>query len=214
MHIISSADIKRDPAQEGALDDTGQLRVLDANWWAQFTQPEISAFCVKRGLYCIPTTELIHWLKTQIGPRRALEIGAGNGVLAANLDIHATDNKMQTWPDIKAHYQMTGQTPVTYGLRVEELDALEAIRRYQPDVVVAAWVTHKWNPADPLREGNAWGVQEEDIVARATYIHVGNRHVHRHKPILARPHEELEAPWLVSRAINGAPNFIAIWQKP
>lgn len=211
MPIIAPSDIKQDPGALGALDASGRLRILDAAWWSQFSQLEISVFCVRHGLYCIPTTELVSWLKDRIGVRRALEIGAGCGVLAEGLDIHATDNKMQTWPEIRAHYQLSQQPPVAYGARVEELDALEAVRRYQPDVVIAAWVTHKWDPAEHWREGNAWGVQEELITAKTSYIHIGNRHVHRHKPILEQPHEELEAPWLVSRASNGSPNFIAIW---
>ena len=214
MHIIDPSSIKQDPATLGALDSQGRLVTHPANWWSQFNQAEISAFCVKHGLYCIPTQELIDWLKPLLAGERAIEIGAGTGTLAESLDIHATDNKMQLWPEIRAQYLLTRQTPVTYGPRVEELDALEAIRRYEPTVVIAAWVTHKWRPQETWREGNAWGVEEERIVQQATYVHIGNRKVHQHKPILELPHEELEAPWLVSRAINGTPNFVSLWRKP
>jgi hypothetical protein len=58
-----------------------------------------------------------------------------------------------------------------------------------------------------------FGVREEKIVQQARYIFIGNRRVHRHKPIFDLPHAEYEFPWLVSRSINGTPEFIGIWEK-
>lgn len=211
MFLINNGDIRNDPAKEGAVDEAGQIRVLDAAFWQQFSQAEIAAFCVHHGIYSVPTTELLTWLCGQVGGRKTIEIGAGNGVMAQALGVTATDNWMQAWPDIKAHYVSIRQAPVKYGHHVEKLDAMVAIKKHKPKVVLAAWVTHKWNPRSPEREGNQWGVEEEKVVKAATYIHIGNRHVHRNKPVLDLPHAELEAPWLISRAMNGSPNFIGIW---
>lgn len=211
-HIDTSA-LRLNPAHEGALDDRGHIQILPTAFWQQFNQAEIGAFCVRQGLYCIPTVELVEWLRDRIGGRNAIEIGSGNGVMAAALDIPATDNKMQEWPDIKAHYDAIKQTPVPYGKHVKEMDARSAINFFRPEVVVAAWVTHKWNERESWREGNKYGVDEGRIIQRKTYIHIGNRYVHRFKPILDVAHEEHEFPWLVSRAMNGEPNFIAVWGK-
>lgn len=213
FHTIDRDALRHDPAQQGALDADGRLQVLPHAFWQQFSQAEIGNFCVQRGLYCIPTTELIDWLKGQIGDRRALEIGAGHGTLCAALGITGTDNWMQTWPEIAMRYRAVHQAPVEYGAHVEKCDAKVAIARHKPKLVVAAWVTHKYNPKEHWREGNQFGVEEKPILKVADYIHIGNRHVHRYKPILELEHEEYEFPWLVSRALNGAPNFIAVWRK-
>lgn len=50
-------------------------------------------------------------------------------------------------------------------------------------------------------------------VLHAAFVFVGNRSVHARKPIMELPHEEYEFPWLVSKAINGSPNFLAVWSK-
>lgn len=213
LRVLDRDQIKRDPAGEGALDAAGRLQVLPHAFWQQFSQTEIAAFCHQRGLYCVPTTELIDWLNGRIGDRCAIEIGSGCGVLADALAIVGTDNRMQEWPPIRMQYEAMRQPIVQYGRHVATHDAQAAVQRYRPDVVIAAWVTHRWNEQEPQREGNMFGVEERDIVAAADYIHIGNRAVHRHKPILALAHEEYEFPWLVSRAMNGTPNYIAVWQK-
>ena len=172
------------------------------------------AFCVASGSYLLPTTELVAALKAAIGGRTALEIGSGSGVLAKALGIRATDNRMQEWPEVKKLYGSLQQAVVTYGENVEEIDAEEAVRKYKPQVVVAAWVTHKYDPARPYAGGNEHGVIEENIIDNCeTYIFVGNSKVHANKSIWARPHTWIEPPWLYSRAINGSPNFIAAWGK-
>lgn len=216
VHFLNPFELTRDPAREGALDERGRLRVLDTAFWYQFNQTEIAHFCVTQGLYCIPTTELVAWLKERIAGRPAIEIGAGTGALCAALGIKGTDNYMQTWPEIRSAYDSIAQAPVAYGPHVEERDAERAVGKYRPKVVVAAWVTHKYRVEAHWREGNKWGVSEEKILQAPSveeYLFVGNRHVHRHKPLLDLPHEEFEFPWLISRTMTDAPNFIASWRK-
>lgn len=213
MHLISNPEALRSPVDAGALDDAGNIRVLPAAFWQQFEQAEISAFCVKFGLYSIPTVELVEWLGQQIAGRKALEIGAGNGVMADALGILASDNHMQTWPKYRDIYKDVGQAPVRYWENVEVSDALVSIKRHKPKVVIAAWVTHKYNPREPWRKGNECGVDERQILKVSDYILVGNRTVHQFKPLLDVPHDEFEPDWLVSRALNGSPNFIAVWKK-
>lgn len=210
-YTYNLSDIKRFPETEGALYGN-QLAIKPAEFWQQFSQLEISHFCLRRGFYCIPTMELVLWLQQEIGDRSAIEVGAGNGVLADALSIPATDNRMQEKPAIAALYSGMQQAPVAYGNNVKELDALEAVRSLKPEVVIAAWVTHEYRPGEHWRGGNVLGVAEEEIVKRVTYIHVGNRNVHRNKPILGIAHEEFEFPWLVSRSMSDSPNFIAVWR--
>jgi hypothetical protein len=187
---------------------------MDASFYRGVSPVERAMLCVKSGIYGLPTTELISFLTNEIAGRSAIEVGAGHGGLAAALGIRATDNRMQEWPDIASGLLLMQQQPVIYGQNVERLDAVEAVQKYKPQVVVASWVTHKYREDRHHAEGNMHGVVEEDIIDNCeTYIFIGHRHVHRNKSIWSRPHRVIEPDWLYSRSTNPSPNFIAIWGK-
>ena len=194
------------------LDEHGQLRVMPASYFKGTTPEERAVFCARQAVYGLLTEELVAWVKAFIGNRRAIEIGAGYGGLAQALDIHATDNHMQKRPEIASYYALHRVKPITYGKNVEELDALDAVRRYQPEVVVASWVTHKYEESRHEAGGNMFGVVEEDILKHCkTYLFIGNTQVHQEKSIWALPHVKLTPDWIYSRSINGSPDFIGLW---
>jgi hypothetical protein len=107
-------------------------------------------------LYVLPTRELVAGLARAIlglaGPRATvLEVAAGDGFLtrslrraAPNLGWTATDSG--AWEDAQARLSRAERRhlPAIAGLGlgpgVEKLDAVAAIRRYRPDVVIAAWL--------------------------------------------------------------------------
>jgi hypothetical protein len=111
-------------------------------------------------LYVLPTRELVRELARvclELG-RSVLEVGAGDGLLARSLRavapglrIHATD--AGTWsnaaarmtPDERRHWAGVPLAGVTLGPEVERLDGVAAVRRYEPDVVIASWL-----PPGPL----------------------------------------------------------------
>lgn len=172
-------------------------------------------FGVRHGIYNLPTDELCAFLRHRIAGRRAIEIGAGHGVLAEALGIPATDSWLQEEPDIVAYYRAIRQPTVPYGANVEKLDAAAAIAKHRPQVVVGSWITQLADPRHPDKGGSARGVDEEQIVASCDeYICIGNQLVHQHKSIWALPHERITPPWLFSRAVNGTPDFIASWTRP
>lgn len=196
------------------LAPNGRLKTVPAALLRETTQEERALFCVRHGLYGLVTTELVAFLRELIGSRTAIEIGAGHGTLAAALGIPATDNRMQEWPEIKEHYQALRQTVVPYGAEVVELDAAKAIAEYKPQVVVASWVTHLYDAGRHEAGGNMYGVREEDVIDSVeTYVVIGNEQVHRGKSIWSLPHEKLTPDWLFSRASNGSPDFVCIWQR-
>lgn len=208
-------DIKgvRDLAPE-LLESPGTPKIMPASYFEATTQVERCAFALKNGIYQLYTTELIEWLKENIAGRTAIEVAAGNGVLGKALGIPATDSHQQADPVIAMTYMLHMQPTVHYGSHVEKLSAIDAVRKYHPQVVVACWATHKWNPKHPEREGNQDGLDEIKLLSLCeTYIFVGNREVHRNKPIWRLRHTRIEPPWLYSRAYNGSPNFIAVWNK-
>lgn len=198
---------------EEALDPKGRLRVMPAAFWEKTTSEERGAFGVRNGLYSFPTVELVHRLHEIIDGRSAIEVGAGHGVLAEALGILATDSHQQAMPKYRTLYEAMQQPIVPYGPNVEKLDAVAAIRKHKPRVVIGCWVTHRYDPRRPFAGGNEVGLDEEWILDHCeTYVVVGNTKVHEHKAIWKRPHVIEHPPYVFSRAANGSPDFIAVWK--
>lgn len=211
--------LKCTDAAQAALDEVvenGELRVVPTAFYGQFKQEEISGFCLRHGFYCVPTTELvdkINELILEVSPTRsAIEIGSGSGVLGKALGIPCTDNFMQDDPSIRAYYKTMNQPTVRYGRHVERLDAEAAVERYRPEVVVAAWVTHKYNAAEHERGGNMFGVDEVAMLGKIKrYIFVGNFYVHQGKPLLAVEGTTHSSEACVSRSLRPHANAIVVW---
>ncbi len=194
------------------LESPGMPRVVSVDVYRQYSPEQIQFFCLKHGLYSLPTTELIEWLREIIDGRKAIEVGAGNGVMAKALGIEATDNYQQALPKFKEIYEIIRQPLVSYGDNVLKVGAFEAVKRFKPAVVVGAWVTHKWTPERPELGGNEIGLEEGRIIRRVDdYIVIGNQEVHKLKPILEKPHTMISPDWLVSRAHDPDLNCIYRW---
>ncbi len=143
----------------------GQLVAHPYCEYATVPQQVLAAWGRLRGYYCLPTTELVDWLRQRIAGRPAIEIGAGHGALGRALGIPATDSFQQKLdPETIAILRESKQPVVLYGSNVELLPAPQAIRKYRPTVVVAAWVTHRWHPKRHHIGGNALGVDEAAIL--------------------------------------------------
>lgn len=212
-----------DPKQLAALKalcyDGDVFKVVPAEVYQNFTQEELFMFCAQNGLYSLPTTELLDTLNRlimEVSPtRNAIEIGSGNGAIGRGLGIPATDNFMQDNEFIRAHYDMLKQATVRYGADVIRMDANEAVRKMSPEVVVGAWVTHKFEASDPQRGGNQFGIDEEEILASVKrYIVVGNNAVHSQKPIFEKMTRMIRGDFIFSKSIAGVDqNAIYIWDK-
>ncbi len=168
-------------------------------------------------IYQFPTIELINWLRQFINGRDAIEIGAGNGCIGRAVGIPITDNRMQEWDHIKAYYRALTQPTIIYGEDIENLDALSAIERYRPSVVVACWVTQLKKPN--TENGNMHGVDELELLKHVDhYVLVGNENIHSTKEIMLKvpsTHnlEIYKFDWLVSRQIDQKMNRIYVWSR-
>lgn len=210
-HVLKDQDVS---ALTKKILSNGELQILPASEYRQFSQEQISLFCVKNALYGLPTTELIDWLKEKIGNRKAIEIGAGNGSLGRALGIPMSDSYLQEDPAIKAYYQRVMQPTIKYGSDVERLSYKEAIVKYKPEVVVASWVTQLWRDHSDDGNGNMHGLDEEWILENvACYIHIGHANTHGRKRILKLPHEAVTFDWLFSRALSRDSCVIYIWDR-
>ncbi len=193
----------------------GYLQPMPAEYYAAWPQDSLTMWCVRRGFYCLPTVELIEFLRTEVVPGATIEIGAGHGVIGKALGIPSTDSKMQERPEIVAMYQALKQTVVSYPPHVEKLSADEALDKYTPEVVIAAWVTHRYDPSRHDHGGNADGVDELSMICRPhvrRYVFVGHERVHEKKFLLDVPHSLCKPPFLFSRALD-ARNVIWIWDR-
>jgi hypothetical protein len=196
--------------------DNGILRLLPSDAYDAIDPVGLRAWCQVNARYGLPTIELIRWLQDYIGDRTAIEIGSGHGDLAFHLGIPATDNRQQERPDVVRLYTALRQPLIKYPVWVKNLDALDAVDMYKPDVVVASWVTHWIDPDLPMPAGggNMYGVKEDKLLETGvTYIVIGNEAVHSHKPIMALPHETHHFPFIRSRAKDPSLNRLWIWNR-
>lgn len=195
------------------LDTDGRMKILPARFWATTTRAERFMFGSRHGIYAFPTVELVDYLRGVIADRSAIEIGAGNGVLAEALNIPATDSRQQERPTIRHLFDARDQVPVTYGPNVVTMHALKAVRTYEPDIAIGCWVTHKYEPVRHAAGGNEDGVDEEELLRGVgLYVFIGNTLVHQDKKIWKRRHTIIYPDWLYSRAMNQSREFIAIWR--
>ena len=107
-------------------------------------------------LYLLPTRELVRALARRLrslGARRVLEVAAGDGVLSAALRRAAPDLKViatdsGAWADPRARMNARERRElrgvpvpgIRLGREVMKADAVAAIRRVRPDVVLACWL--------------------------------------------------------------------------
>lgn len=198
------------------LTTAGVLKRLSSAALDVSATPEaLRLWCHYHGRYGLPTTELVAWLRAYIAGRSAIEIGSGAGDLAWHLMLPATDNRCQEQPDVAAFYRALGDPVIEYPAWVERLDALDAIAKYTPDIVVASWVA-QWADPDmpPASTGAVYGVKEDILLDTGViYVLIGNLAVHGKKTIMARPHRELDLPFLRSRSQHDTQNRLFIWNE-
>ena len=208
--LMKPAEI--DYLENTLLDEKGYLRILPSAFYESINYHHLRLFCHKHSIYSLPTSELAKWLSDHFDLSDAIEIGAGNGSLAKFLGIPATDAKLSLRPEIMLLYSVMGQPLVKFGQNVIEMDAIESVKKYKPKTVIAQWVMHVFNPKEPIREGNVYGVEEQFILDNVTnYVFIGNEFIHKMKPILRIPHHRFQPKWVWSRAKYPAKNIIYHW---
>lgn len=170
------------------------------------------------GLYTFPTQELVDWLHAEIdddpdlNPHTAIEICCGTGWLGRSLGIPITDSRLQERPDIRQSYIAKMAVPISYPDDVEQLDALSAIRKYEPEYVIASYCTHLYGTGS-LKSGNAFGVDTRWVRSHCRrFYHIGNDDIHFRDPIMRMPHRRLQFPWLVTRG-NSAHARVYVWEN-
>lgn len=208
--------IRTDAPQPDLMGPDHYLKLLPSAAYDAFDRDGLRLWCNRQARYGLPTVELIEWLRTYIDGRDGIEIGSGSGDLCHHLGIRGTDSKLQNDPKAAIFYMLQNQPTIRYPASVERLEALEAITKYKPRIVVASWVTHWIDPDKGVPPGGGcmFGVHEDQLLATgAIYVFIGNLRVHQHKPILQLPHREIKLPFLRSRASDPSLDRVFIWNE-
>lgn len=208
--VIVLAEAETSYLDDLLLDPDSHIKAIPSSDLSEIPEEHLMLWCLRNAIYQIPTHELIQWLSSLIAGRQAIEIGSGKSGIGKALGIRSTDSYMQTMPEVRAYYELMGQPIVNPPDYVEKIDAESAFHKYNPQVVIGSFITHRWR--EGYSQGNAYGPNEESFLG-AEYIHIGNKVTHRAKPILNVPHEEYHFPWLRSRAINQLQNVIWVWKQ-
>lgn len=106
-------------------------------------------------VYLLPTREwmraLVRWLRGR-GVRRILEVAAGDGFLsdclaaaAPEIEVRACDDA--SWEQARARMSAAERRALAgmrvpglgLGARVERMDAVKAVRKHRPDLVIVSW---------------------------------------------------------------------------
>lgn len=186
----------------------GKLQVMPHEWFKQWLHDDIRLFMHDHGIYVLPTQELIGWLNHMcIDIDKSIEICCGNGAIGRSLGIPFTDRKLQEDPKVMTMYKLMKQPLINYPADVEKLTANQAVEKYGPTTVIAAFATHKFKEGIdiPGQTGNTYGVDEDMLLDRygvQRYIHIGNDtpscgHIYKH--INKREHTTFHYPWLITR---------------
>lgn len=200
-----------------------RLRVVPSRIYEGIPHGDLQYWCAVRAFYGLPTTELVAWLSDQIGGRCTIEVGSGTGALGRALGIPRTDSFNQQQPDVALLYALSGQQVIAYGSDVERLEALDAVKKYRPKVVVGQWVTEYVAPGETPGPGggSVYGLKERDILAQPcvdAYVVVGNSSIHGLKSIAREVPQgwalkTYRFPWVWSRATKPEMNCIMVWSR-
>lgn len=214
MHIAKNIPESRiKELDEFFFDENGAYRLHRAEDILRIAAEDIAVWCHKKAIYGLPTQELVSFLRNEIGDKKAIEIGAGHGYLGESLGIIQTDSYLQLKPKIKAQYKIMGQPIINYPSRVREYEATEAIKRFNPDIVIGMWITQRSKDA-AIPQSSPYGINEKSIIKKVDkYIMIGCESQHNMKLIREYPHQVIKADWILSRALDRESNVIYIWDR-
>lgn len=221
--VPQGRSVRVDPKKLGLIDElildrNGRIKLLPAATYHAIPRDDLRIWANMRSQYGFPTTELVDWLKQRMTGRKAIEIGAGNGNLGLHLGITMTDSYQQVDdPETVAYFAAHNVVPTCPPSDVEKEDGENAVRRRKPQVVIACYVTEKFQPrsnSDITARGNLRGIRYDYIIERCeTFILIGNEMTHGQNRAISLPHEKFHFPWLITRSEKPEMNRIWVWDR-
>ena len=195
------------------LDERGIIKLQSADLYKTIDNADLRVWCICRAIYQLPTIELIEWLQSNFNLDKAIEIGAGNNYLYHHLGIKGIDNYSEQIPAVKLVHEILKQPSTNPPPTVEKLDAIAAIKKYQPETVITSWMTIKGEDTEEVDGGHRYAPDEDKILdTGVTYIFIGNEDIHCDRLIMNKPHKTYYFDWLVSRGYYPEKNCIYVWK--
>lgn len=198
-------------------------KILPANEILKLGDMNRQLLMTMLGLYVWPTVELYEFFNKNIqNQTTVLELGAGNGVLGKKLGWNSTDNFSQSDKfnprneKEKINHEIAlmqlrthNIAPVNYGDNVINIDAYDAVRKYNANTAVGLYITDVTQ--------NEFTINLLDVFMNdntETFYLVGNMETHYKKsPIFELKHEVIEIEGLVVRHQNNGLGRIFKWVK-
>ncbi len=170
--------------------------------------------CGNQGVYQIITKELVTFIKHLTKDTNCIEVCSGLGTLGRALEIPRIDRMVNQIPEVAAYYATMENElnkQIEYPVDIENMTAHQAVLKYNPQWIVASWVTQKLMPGSKV--GQMYGPLEEHFIDSRNYIHLGSgqNEVHIKKRINKFPHYIIEADWIVAKDSYKAPSQMRIW---
>lgn len=226
-------------------DSSGRIYPVPFSFIKKDTLDTLNMVMQAMGLYTFPTLELCEWLNSQIDddpelePHSAIEICAGTGWIGRQLGIPITDIKNMDNPIVQNVMAETFSVPTIYADDTEQLEAMEAVKKYSPEIVIGSFVTSRKrvdkkdkrvaktvryvlpyggnidiNLMDEVRKEIPVGVDVESIIRKVyKVILVVNTRTHLQESYFNLPHQTLSFPWLVTRGDNSQSRIIVFENK-
>lgn len=188
------------------------MRCLPAETLKSIPGTDLLAWCLRRARYGLPTIELVELLSSLINGRKAIEICAGCGDLGRRLGIVMTDSDSQQEHTGGIRLNL-GAPPTILPPEVERLEALDAVKKHRPEVVLAVYASQKYKSGDDKKGIGSYlhGVDEEALIQQVgCYIWIGNDNIFQGKRILTTSHMEIRFSGLVTRG-DSKKNVIRVW---
>ena len=196
------------------LDERRIIKLFPAELYRGIDNASLRVWCICRAIYQIPTVELIEWLQSNFNLNKAIEIGAGNNYLYHHLGIKGTDNYSEQIPAVKLTREILKEPSTDPPPEVEKIEAIAAIKKYQPETVITSWMTMKGNDTEEIDGGHRYAPDEDKILdTGVTYIFIGNQDIHRDRSVVNKPHKTYYFDWLVSRGYYPDKNCIYVWNS-
>lgn len=200
-------------AIRAALMHRREMKIVSAKEWNKFSWAEIRMLLHETATYVAPTLELCDYLDELIDDWRTIEICAGNGYIGRELGIPITDSCIQRdCFSVVMTYKLFNQPLIKYPRDIIKMEALEAVRQFQPHTVIGCYATHKYSPE--TGDGSAYGVDFLKLLPMVQrLVLVDNLDKIATNPLMKFPHQEVKLEGLITRNEHAENNRIFIWEN-